>query len=104
MESVWSENLEDKLIDLWQQCVFLCHWLQNIVNWVTADGCVVRSHRRIRRQSSRIHVHTADADATRRDKTVSSHRRRWCVLGLIVVRALDSVLFVVESQCSGVSI
>jgi len=53
-----------------------------IVNWDTADGCVVRSHRRIRRQSSRIHVHTADADATRRDKTVSSRRRRRCVLGL----------------------
>ena len=35
-------------------------------------GCVVRSHRRIRRQSSRIHVHTADADATRLDSFVSS--------------------------------
>ena len=43
-----------------------------IVNWVTADGCVVRSHRRIRQQSSRIHVHTADADATRLDSFVSS--------------------------------
>jgi len=42
------------------------------VNWVTADGCVVRSHRRIRRQSSRIHVHTADADATRQNSFVSS--------------------------------
>ena len=44
----------------------------SIVNWVTADGCVVRSHRRIRRQSSRIHVHTADADATKLDSFVSS--------------------------------
>ena len=35
-------------------------------------GCVVRSHRRIRLQSSRIHVHTADADATRLDSFVSS--------------------------------
>ena len=52
------------------------------VNWVTADGCVVRSHRRIRRQSSRIHVHTADADAT-----LSSRRRRRCVLGLTKIRS-----------------
>ena len=51
------------------------HMLRHIVllcHWVTADGCVVRSHRRIRRQSSRIHVHTADADATRFDSFVSS--------------------------------
>jgi len=43
-----------------------------VVNWVTADGCVVRSHRRIRRQSSRIHVHTADDDATRQNSLVAS--------------------------------
>ena len=43
-----------------------------VVNWVRADGCVVRSHRRIRRQSSRIHVHTADADATRQNCFVAS--------------------------------
>ena len=41
-----------------------------VVNWVTTDGCVVRSHRRIRRQSSRIHVHTADA--TRQNSFVAS--------------------------------
>ena len=41
-------------------------------NWVTADGCVVRSHRRICRQSSRIHVHTADANATRQNSFVTS--------------------------------
>ena len=41
-----------------------------VVNWVTADSCVVRSHRRIRRQSSRIHVHTADA--TRQNSFVLS--------------------------------
>jgi len=32
----------------------------------------VRSHRRIRRQSSRIHVHTADADATPQNSFVTS--------------------------------
>jgi len=41
-----------------------------IVNWVTADGCVVRPHCRIRRQSSRIHVHTANADATKQFRLV----------------------------------
>ena len=35
-------------------------------------GCVVRSHHRICWQSSRIHVHTADADVTRLDSFVSS--------------------------------
>ena len=49
--------------------VLLCHWLQNCK---LGHGCVVRSHRRIRRQSSRIHVHTADADATRQNSFVSS--------------------------------
>ena len=32
----------------------------------------MRSHRRIRRQLSRIHVHTADANATRQNSFVSS--------------------------------
>jgi len=42
------------------------HWLQNNVNWPpTAVLCV-------RIQSSRIHVHTADADETRQNSFVSS--------------------------------
>ena len=48
----------------------VCTHPSAVVNWVTADGCVVRSHRRIRRQSSRIHVHTADADATKQFRRV----------------------------------
>ena len=50
----------------------VCTHLSAVVNWVTVDGGVVRSHRRIRRQSSRIHVHTADADSTRQNSFVSS--------------------------------
>jgi len=42
----------------------------SIVNSVTADGCVVRPHCWIRRQSSRIHVHTADTDATKQFRRV----------------------------------
>ena len=41
---------------------------QEIVNWVmTADGC----------------VHTADTPPTRRNSTVSSRRRRRCVLDIV---------------------
>jgi len=69
-------------------------------------GCFVSSHRRIRRQSSRIHVHTADA--TRRDSTVSSRRRRRCVLGIRNQltwisrrgRSRSYILTAIESPCT----
>ena len=47
-----------------------------IVNWVTADGCV---HIAESVGSRREFIYTPP---TRRDKTVSSRRRRRCVLGL----------------------
>jgi len=51
--------------------VLLCHWLQNCK--LGHDRRLrLRSHRRIRRQSSRIHVHTADSDATRQNSFDSS--------------------------------
>ena len=80
MESVWSEDLEDKLIDLWQQYECLYQ--------ITAG-----SYRD--RQKKRNVIHIAESVGSRRelvanscthrrcrhDKTVLSRQRRWCVLG-----------------------
>ena len=44
--------------------------MQEAMGLFRIQNCVVRSHHRIRRQSSRIHVHTADA--TRQNSFVSS--------------------------------
>ena len=68
----------------------LCRHLsaQRIVNWVTtADGCVHTDHTTKLSPTSCEFVYTPP---TRRDSTVSSRRRRRCVLGFKVDR--ESVL------------
>jgi len=85
MESVWSEDLEDKLIDLRQQYECLCQ--------ITAGSYHDR-------QKKRNAVHIAESVGSRRelvanscthrrrDKTVSSPRR--CVLGLSLMCTVKS--------------
>ena len=75
MESVWSEDLEDKLIDLWQQyeclyqAVIAIAKKRNAVHITESVG-------------SRRELVANSCTHRRRDETVSSRRRRRCVLGL----------------------
>jgi len=74
-------------IQLIRTCSVICYVISyfytidcRIVNLVTADGCV--QHHRIRRQSSWASCEFMYTPPTRRNSTVSSRRRRRCVLGI----------------------